>query len=350
MKRINIILLLVLLQMVIFSCSEEEEHYVKIKVHTSAVKDVRTTSAFCGGNIVEGGDKVSQRGVVWGTRPNVSLENSIGRTKDGKEVGVFESEITGLRVNTTYFIRAYATNKLGTEYGYERDFKTLFCEMISVKGGSFQMGSDAEEKQKPEHTVKLSDFEIGRNEVTQGQWENVMGSNPSRFQGYNLPVEKVSWEDIERFLIKLNADTGENFRLPTEAEWEYAARGGEAQRSYSYSGSNAISDVAWYSNNSSSTTHRVRYKRANNIPQAADAEKKYTYDMSGNVSEWCSDWYAPYDISKTDNPVGPASGIVRVVRGGSWDDYPNPCKVKSREFFAPNTRSDKIGFRLARSK
>ncbi|MBR7028214.1 MAG: SUMF1/EgtB/PvdO family nonheme iron enzyme, partial [Bacteroidaceae bacterium] len=189
-------------------------------------------------------------------------------------------------------------------------------KMIAVEGGTFLMGSpesdaDTDDDEKPQHEVTLSNYYIGETEVTQELWETVMGSNPSEFKGPKLPVENVSWDDCQTFIGKLNAQTGKTFRLPTEAEWEYAARGGKKSKGYTYSGSNTIGNVAWYDGNSGGTTHEVSTKQANELG---------IYDMSGNVLEWCQDWYGAtyYENSSTTAPQGPASGTYRVLRGGSW--------------------------------
>ena len=174
--------------------------------------------------------------------------------------------------------------------------------------------------------------------MTQALWKAVMGSNPSNWKGDNLPVENVSWNDCQTFLRKLNAMTGKNFRLPTEAEWEYAARGGNRSRGYQYSGSNVLSDVAWYSG---SKTHNVGTKAPNELG---------IYDMSGNVWEWCQDWYGDYHGYSQTNPTGPSSGSKRVVRGGSWIYFAWCCRVADRTDYAPGIRNNDLGFRLALSQ
>ncbi len=217
-------------------------------------------------------------------------------------------------------------------------------EMVFVPGGSFQMGSDdGEDDEKPVHTVQLDDFYIGKYEVTQKQWREVMGENPSKFQGCDdCPVENVSWNDVQEFIQKLNAQTGQNYRLPTEAEWEYAARGGQKTQGYQYAGSNNIDEVAWYRENSDSKTHPVGQKRPNELG---------LYDMSGNVYEWCSDWYGSdyYASSPEFNPPGPASGSYRVHRGGSWYDYSVYCRVAYRRTHPPEDRYNYLGLRLSRT-
>ncbi len=217
-------------------------------------------------------------------------------------------------------------------------------KMIAVKGGTFTMGatseqgSDAYDDEKPTHRVTLSDYYIGETEVTQALWEAVMGSNPSEWKGSNLPVENVSWEDCQEFISRLNSLTGENFSLPTEAEWEYAARGGNKSQGYKYSGSNVIDRVAWYAGNSGDKTHPVKQKLSNELG---------IYDMSGNVREWCSDWYGSYSSSSQTNPSGPSTGDYRVMRGGSWLNSAMNCRVSRRYDSTPSDRYSYYGLRLA---
>ena len=177
--------------------------------------------------------------------------------------------------------------------------------------------------------------------MTQALWKAVMGSNPSNRKGDNLPVENVSWNDCQTFLRKLNAMTDKNFRLPTEAEWEFAARGGNRSRGYQYSGSKKIDDVAWYNNNSGGETHPVGTKAPNELG---------IYDMSGNVWEWCQDWYGDYHGYSQTNPTGPSSASGRMNRGGSWYNYARYCRVANRGSFAPGIRTSSLGLRLALSK
>ncbi|MBL7817297.1 MAG: SUMF1/EgtB/PvdO family nonheme iron enzyme [Saprospiraceae bacterium] len=215
--------------------------------------------------------------------------------------------------------------------------------MVDVKGGTFQMGSNEYDDEKPIHSVTVSDFAIGKYEVTQKQWRDVMGSDPPElnFKGCDqCPVENVSWNDIQEFLQKLNQKTGKKYRLPTEAEWEYAARGGNKSRGYTYSGSNTVGDVAWYTDNSGYKTHPVGTKGANELG---------IHDMSGNVWEWCSDWYGDYSNAAVSNPMGAAKGSYRVFRGGSWLRNAVLCRVASRNNSTPTARSLYLGFRLALS-
>ena len=218
--------------------------------------------------------------------------------------------------------------------------------MVKVEAGTFTMGatseqgSDAYDWEKSAHQVTLTkDYYIGQTEVTQALWQAVMGSNPSKSKGDNLPVEQVSWEDCQTFITKLNSLTDSKFRLPTEAEWEYAARGGNKSRGYKYSGSNSINDVAWYTSTTNvSGTKPVATKAPNELG---------IYDMSGNVLEWCNDWYGSYSSSPQTNPTVASSGSSRVYRGGGWYDGARSCRVSSRFSYSPDLRSNDLGLRLA---
>ena len=215
-------------------------------------------------------------------------------------------------------------------------------EMVYVEGGSFEMGSnDGDSNEKPVHRVTVDDFYIGKYVVTQKELEAVMGNNPSNFQGDNLPVEQVSWDDVQEFLQKLSTKTGKNYRLPTEAEWEYAARGGHKSSGNTYSGSNRIDNVAWYDGNSNSQTHTVGTKQPNELG---------IYDMTGNVWEWCSDWYGSYSSNAQTNPQGSSSGSDRVLRGGSFTDDGGSCRGAYRSFNTPDDRYFDCGFRLSRTR
>jgi formylglycine-generating enzyme required for sulfatase activity len=219
--------------------------------------------------------------------------------------------------------------------------------MKFVEGGTFQMGSDdgdAYDNEKPVHNVTVSSFMMGETEVTQALWKAVMGGNPSNFEGDNLPVENVSWNDCQEFIRRLNQNTGKNFRLPTEAEWEYAARGGKKNTGYKYSGSNSIGSVAVYEENSYNLSsnspdfgiHKVKSKSANELG---------LYDMSGNVYEWCQDWFGSYNSGFQTNPQGPSSGSLRVLRGGCWFFEARDCRVSGRSYYGPEY-GDSSGFRL----
>jgi len=216
-------------------------------------------------------------------------------------------------------------------------------EFVYVKGGCFQMGDtfgDGYSDEKPVHEVCVDSFYIGKYEVSQGQWKKVMDNNPSEFKscGDDCPVERVSWNDVQDFINELKSRTGKNYRLPTEAEWEYACRSGGKKEKYC--GGNNPDDVAWYSDNSGSRTHPVGQKQPNGLG---------IYDMSGNVWEWCSDWYdsSYYRSSPKSNPAGPSRGSGRVIRGGSWSSWAGGfVRASYRVSDVMGDRSYDIGFRL----
>jgi len=220
-------------------------------------------------------------------------------------------------------------------------------EMVKVEAGSFNMGATPEminpdTDEKPVHRVTLTnDYYIGKYEVTQALWQAVTDSNPSNFKGNDLPVEMVSWNDCQDFISKLNSMTGKRFHLPTEAQWEYAARGGKKSRGYQYSGSNTLGDVAWYSGNSCSRTHAVGTKQPNELG---------IYDMAGNVWEWCQDWYGSYSSSPQTNSTGAVSGSYRVFRGGSWYYSAWYCRTSYRRNGTPGFRDNDLGLRLVLSE
>jgi len=223
--------------------------------------------------------------------------------------------------------------------------ETTGMEMIFVQGGCFQMGDtfgDGESDEKPVHKVCVHDFYLGKYEVTQGQWKAVMGNNPSNFSncGDNCPVEQVSWNDVQQFIRKLNSQSGKNFRLPTEAEWEYAARSGEKNEKWAGTNSeSALGDYyAWYGENSGSKTHPVGQKRPNGLG---------LYDVSGNVWEWVEDWKGDYPTGHVTDPKGPARGAYRVRRGGSWASETRVCRSAYRYSRIPGGRNNDLGFRLA---
>lgn len=213
--------------------------------------------------------------------------------------------------------------------------------MVYVSGGTFRMGSDdsdAYSDEKPVHSVTLSSYRIGKYEVTQDIWEAVTGSNPSFYKGSRLPVDNVSWEDCQTFIRRLNVLTGQNFRLPTEAEWEFAARGGNSSRGCKYSGSNDLGNVAWYIGNSDDRPHNVGTKSPNELG---------IYDMSGNVGEWCQDWDGNYGSSSQIDPKGPANGSVKVIRNGSYVSGDRGLRVSARFSGSPGSSlNGGDGFRL----
>ena len=221
-------------------------------------------------------------------------------------------------------------------------------EFVLIKGDCFQMGDtfgDGQADEKPVHTVCVDDFYIGKYEVTQGQWQSVMGNNPSFFKncGEKCPVEQVSWNDIQEFITKLNTKTGKKYRLPTEAEWEFAARSGGKKEKYAGTSSDVeLGKYAWYSANSGGSAHPSGQKQPNSLG---------LYDMTGNVWEWCQEWYGEkyYSQSPRKNPSGPPSGTRRVLRGGAWLFEPAGIRAATRYGLTPEARSDLYGFRLSLS-
>lgn len=269
------------------------------------------------------------------------------------------SELEGNEEREGYIV--FSGNSLtDTVYIYQGgDFtetiKGMSFDMVYVEGGTFQMGatseqgSDYDSDERPVHSVTLSDYYIGKFEVTQGLWEKVMGTTIRQQRdkansdwllygvGSDYPMYYVNWEEAQEFCTRLGQLTGKNYALPTEAQWEYAARGGVKSRGYKYSGSNTIGNVAWYGDNSSSSTHPVATKQPNELG---------LYDMSGNVWEWCSDWKGYYSSESQSNPTGPSTGSARVLRGGSWYSYAGSCRVSNRSNGYPSTRYDRHGFRV----
>lgn len=277
-----------------------------------------------------------------------------GYATDKKSVTISEGQtasISGtLSSNTASSSNGYASSSSVSSGGNEISIPVkngITIDMVKVEAGTFMMGATSEmqnpwDDEKPVREVILTnDYYIGKYEVTQSLWQAVMGTNPSYFKGDNLPVEQVSWDNCLEFISKLNSLTGRKFRLPTEAEWEYAARGGKKSRGYQYSGSFNISDVAWYNGNSGNKIHPIGMKQANELG---------VYDMSGNVNEWCQDWYGSYVSSSQTNPLGANSGSFRVCRGGSWYFGTEICRSSFRSRGNPDTRSRYLGFRLVLSE
>ncbi|MBQ9576260.1 MAG: SUMF1/EgtB/PvdO family nonheme iron enzyme [Muribaculaceae bacterium] len=234
----------------------------------------------------------------------------------------------------------------------EIDVNGVTFVMVPVEGGTFMMGATPEQgndpidREKPVHQVTLSSYYIGQTEVTQALWQAVMEDNPSYFTGSKKPVEQVTWQECQDFITRLNALTGRAFRLPTEAEWEFAARGGNQSEGYKYAGDDEPSAVAWYSYNDSWQLrgpgsygpHDVATRNPNEL---------MLFDMSGNVHEWCEDWFGDYDAEAQVDPEGPATGTTRVYRGGSWYFDEWFCRVSFRNGVIPTYRSYGIGLRLA---
>ena len=310
-----------------------------------------------GSDVYVDGVKVGQsprvfNGVLVGNH-NVEIRKS-GYTTSRQTVTISEGQTASISGSLTSSTSSSTANTLSSS-GSSLSGNALTIpvkngisiEMVKVEAGSFNMGATPEmekpaDREKPVHRVTLTNnYYIGKYEVTQALWQAVMGSNPSYFKGDDLPVEKVSWNDCQDFISKLNAMTGKRFRLPTEAEWEYAARGGKKSRGYQYSGSNTLGDVAWYGDNSGPKTHAVGTKQPNELG---------IYDMTGNVMEWCQDWYGSYSSSPQTNPTGAVRGSFRVVRGGSWYLSARECRSSFRYSNAPDDRYIGLGLRLVLSE
>lgn len=216
--------------------------------------------------------------------------------------------------------------------------------LVKVEAGTFQMGGTNEQSvaakrdEKPEHSVTLGDYYIAQTEVTQELWQTIMDNNPSSMKGSNRPVHNVSWYDCMEFIETLNTVSGRKFRLPTEAEWEYAARGGNRSKGFRFAGSNNVEKVAWNAESAGIELYYVMQRQPNELG---------IFDMSGNVWEWCNDVYAPYSNKAQTNPKGPEYGDDRVLRGGSWQSSRTDCRVSSRKNAIPYDRQETYGLRLA---
>ena len=260
-------------------------------------------------------------------------------------MGTLSSQASGLASNSNSASVTSGSNEISIPVK-----NGINIEMVKVQAGTFMMGATSEMQdpydvdEKPVHQVTLTnDYYMGKYEVTQALWQAITGKNPSQFKGDDRPVEQVSWKDCQKFISKLNRLTGRKFRLPSEAEWEFAARGGKKSKGYQYSGSSNISEVAWYTNNSCGKTHPVGTKQSNELG---------LYDMSGNVGELCQDRYGSYYVrsSSGTNPTGAVSGASRVLRGGNWMWDAWTCRSSCRSSFTPGYRSSIIGLRLVLSE
>ena len=295
-------------------------------------------------------------GKLVGKSPNIFSEILVGKhsikiTKDG--FADYEGEVSVLDNQQTSVVGKLQKAQPAVEEVPDNKNLTFLVQgvkftLVKVQGGTFTMGAtseqgnDAESDERPAQQVTLSDYYIGQTEVTQALWEAVMGRNPSEFKGDSLPVEQVSWEECQTFIKKLNSLLsnqlgGKRFALPTEAQWEFAARGGMESKGYKYAGSNQLSALAWSESNSNRSTHPVAQKQPNELG---------LYDMSGNVYEWCSDWYGDYSIAEKMNPKGPNRGSYRVIRGGAWCHNAGCCRVSYRANYLPTNKGNGIGFRL----
>ncbi len=286
------------------------------------------------------------------SRPKVASTSDDGMAKACAELAI---ELLGMTRNTgSYTSGGSSANSYSSGQDFTETAFGINMKMVYVEGGSFTMGctgeqgSDCDDDESPNRYTKVNSFYIGMLEVTQSQWEKVMGTTIYQQKskagasntygtGPDYPMYYVSWEETKEFCARLSRQTGKNYSLPTEAEWEYAARGGKKNEGTKYAGGWSIGDVAWYSDNSGSSTHVCGTKQANALG---------IYDMSGNVWEWCEDWYGPYLSYDTDNPKGASSGSCRVNRGGGWGHGARICRVSDRNYLTPDSRGNYLGFRV----
>lgn len=283
------------------------------------------------------GAKISINGQSVGQTPKYIANQVIGQYTVTAEMDDYETQTQMIEV--TEGAEASLTFTMEKKKDYILKVKGVEYPMVFVEGGSFMMGSDDSDADADEriHTVTLTDYCIGKYEVTQELWEAVMDNNPSYNIGPRKPVENVSWNDIQYFIEHLNELTGKKFRLPSEAQWEFAARGGKKSKGYKYSGENTLRMVSWYAENSLNNSHDVGTKLPNELGIC---------DMSGNVCELCSDYYGDYIFTSKSDPEGPVSGTYRVCRGGSWYHTAGTCRVSDRNNRAPGFEGNNLGFRL----
>ena len=379
-------LTMIFLSLFLFGCKPDSELPTVV---TQEMSEITANSVKISYEVTaDGGAEVTSSGVCWSTSQNPTVDDD--KTNDGGGIGKFTSQLQDLLPSTTYYVRSYAVNSVGVSYGEKMGFVTLAEDnndddnggddnggddngdddnggddngeaeildvtvngvtfnMILVKSGTFYMGAQKDDpnapnydeeawsREAPVHQVTLSDYYIAEAEVTQELWTAVMGSNPSHFEGGQRPVEQTTWYDCQNFINALNQLTGLNFRFPTEAEWEFAARGGNESHGYKYSGSDNIDEIAWYSADGKKTSD-VMTKLPNELG---------IYDMSGNVMEWCSDAFGDYSSEHQIDPTGP-NGVDRVVRGGCCLSAATYCRIALRNFLHPGGTSYGIGMRLA---
>jgi len=358
----NATLVFIALLFISTSCKKSEDEAIVPQLSTVEITEITETSATSGGVINDdGGSEITAKGVCWSTTPEPKITSDF--TKDGPGIANYYSELTNLKQNTSYYVRAYAENSIGVSYGDELTFTTAIYfpnELITVQGGTYQMGGFGDDEQ-PLHNLTMTGFKMSKYEITNSQYavflnlieanadgsysgENYIKMSASTQIVYNngeftaetgkedYPVINVSWFGAKAYAEFYGG------RLPTEAEWEYAARGGEIGNGFTYSGSNILDIVAWNLNNSGGESHIVGTKADNEIG---------LHDMSGNIFEWCNDWYDRdyYMNTSFTDPQGPESGIERVVRGGSYGYFTEYCRVMRRAKANPNMTETSIGFR-----
>lgn len=314
-------------------------------VSTGLVTEIELITAECGGYVTAtGGDSVVRYGVCWDTNPNPTT-SSTTKVVLNYNTPNFTCTLANLMHSTTYHVRAFAVNTKGVSYGENRTFTTKVLppiEMVSVSGGTFSMGSNnGLSNEQPVHSVSLGNFKMGKTEVTVEMWNAVMPNSMNRNEVNLFPVSGVSFNTVMDFITRLGLATKKNYRLPTEAEWEYAAGGGQSARYLYAAGLNdtvGFSARAWFALTSDFQKHTVSGLLPNNLG---------FFDLAGNVAEWCNDWYGDYTGEAVSNPKGPTSGIKKVFRGGSFSDEPDKCKTTARQNLDPNSPNTTLGFRLA---
>lgn len=292
-------------------------------------------------NKYESSSQKDPRGPSWGNRKVTRsglwyTSNSVSRVTCRRKCDPL--------YNTAGFRLASKSDIIICDKEVSFEVENVKFKMIKVDGGTFKMGATSEqdyldykENEKPVHMVTISDYYIGQTVVTQALWESVMGYNPSKEKNPQNPIDSINWNDCSKFIDLLNNKTGRTFRLPTEAEWEFAARGGNLSKNYKYSGGDNIENVAWYKDNSENHLHPVGQKHPNELG---------LYDMSGNVLEWCQDWLGDYDKYGQTNPTGPISGCLRVLRGGDWKGSAEYTRVSSRGGLPDSCNVCRTGLRL----
>ena len=332
MKKIVYLLTITALLSAVFISCKEKTDITGLKISKSTLSMIPNRTANLDASLLP---YHATNKLEW-TTSNENVVSITSVENKGKDVAVSKCEITAKGVGT-------AIITVSTKDGKNKAICTVDVinpepELIKVEGGTFTMGDEDDVWAMPSHEVTISSFYVAKYPVTQQQWEALMGSNPSYTQGGKHPVERVSWEDATAFIKKLNAYTGKKYRLLTEAEWEYAARGGNQSQNYKYSGSDDVNAVAWYAENSDGKSQPVGTKAPNELG---------IYDMSGNVWEWCSDWADYYTSESQIDPPGPPTGTWHIIRGGGATSYAQLLRVFTRSYSMPSYTSPYIGFRLA---
>lgn len=314
-------------------------------VTTMPIADIELTTASCGGIISDnGGDSIVRCGICWDVNPDPTT-SSAGKVVMNYSEQVFQCNLSDLKHSTKYYVRSFAVNPKGVAYGENITFTTKILPeiaMASISGGTFQMGSYiGPSNEAPMHWVTLDAFKIGIKEVTVELWNAVMPNSENRNLQNNKPVSNVSMNDAMTFIYRLGLATNKNYRLPTEAEWEFVAGEGVGSRTMYATGLNdtaAFAERAWYLGNADGDVHPVGTLQPNKLG---------VYDLGGNVLEWCNDWYGDYSASDVVNPKGAASGPKKVLRGGSFLDPASVCRTSLRQSMEPNKRNPTTGFRIA---